>query len=232
MTLEQRWQAAVEDVKNICRQVGRNPEDVKIVAVSKTVGVDVIEQALACGMTDFGENREKPFNEKHALYPQANWHFIGNLQSNKAQQVVGKAHLIHSLDRDSLLKALQKAAAKQGVVQDVLVEVSVSGEESKGGIEPSDLPAFLERLAACENVRCRGLMTMAPRGSLNVAQETFSGLRELSVKMSSLYSGDDTISMAELSMGMSEDYAAAIAEGATMVRIGRKIFSDDFDPAV
>ena len=162
------------------------------------------------------------------MYPQANWHFIGTLQSNKAKQVVGKACLIHSLDRPSLLHAIQKEAAKLGVVQDVLVEVSISGEESKGGIAPADLPAFLEELSSCANIRCRGLMTMAPRGDVETARETFAGLRILAAKMAEEFGGRDNISMNELSMGMSEDWPVAIEEGATMVRIGRKIFSEYF----
>ena len=133
MGLKERWEGVCKEVAEVCEKCGRKPEDVKIIAVSKTVGADVVGEGIELGMTDFGENREKPFNEKLALYPQANWHFIGTLQSNKAKQVVGKACLIHSLDRPSLLHAIQKEAAKLGVVQDVLVEVSISGEESKGG---------------------------------------------------------------------------------------------------
>lgn len=228
MGLKERWETTASEVAELCRKAGRAPEEVRIIAVSKTVGPETIGEALACGMTDFGENREKPFNEKVALYPQARWHFIGNLQSNKAKQVVGKAQLIHSVDRASLLEAIQKEAAKRAIVQDILVEVSISGEESKGGLAPDALPAFLERIAACENVACKGLMTMAPQGDLDVARATFSSLRELAQSMAPYCDGRGSITMSELSMGMSEDYAAAIAEGATMVRIGRKIFSETF----
>ena len=229
MGLKDRWEATCADVADICRRNGRNPEDVKIIAVSKTVGIETVGEGIACGITDFGENRTVPFNEKLAVYPQANWHFIGQLQSRKAKEVVGKAHLIHSVDRTSLLTSIQKAAEKAGVMQDILVEVSVSGEETKGGITPADLPAFLELVAASENVRCKGLMTMAPQGDLDVARSTFEGLRKLALNMSERYGAHDTIAMNELSMGMSEDYAEAIAEGATMVRIGRRIFSEDFE---
>lgn len=229
MGLAQRWQAACEDVASLARDAHRSPEDVRIIAVSKTVGPGVVGEGIACGMGDFGENRTQPFNEKFALYPDARWYLIGQLQSRKAKEVVGKAHLIHSLDRESLLDAIQKQAAKLGVVQDVLVEVSVSGEASKAGIAPAELPALLTRLAACENVACKGLMTMAPRGNLNLAREVFSGLRELAQDMDTEFCGHGSIAMSELSMGMSEDYAQAIAEGATMVRIGRKIFSEDFE---
>lgn len=228
MGLKERWEGVCREVAQACEKCGRKPEDVKIIAVSKTVGPDVVGEGIKLGMTDFGENREKPFNEKLALYPDANWHFIGTLQSNKAKQVVGKACLIHSLDRPSLLHAIQKEAAKLDVVQDVLVEVSISGEKSKGGIAPEDLPAFLEELSSCANIRCRGLMTMAPRGDVETARETFAGLRILAAKMADEFGGRDNISMDELSMGMSEDWPVAIEEGATMVRIGRKIFSEYF----
>ena len=229
MGLAERWLETREEVAQYARQAGRDPQDVRIIAVSKTVGPETVGEGIACGMTDFGENREKPFNEKLALYPQANWHFIGTLQSNKAKQVVGKAHLIHSVDRVSLLDAVQKQAAKLDVVQDILIEVSVSGELSKGGVPVAQLAEFVERVAACANVSCKGLMTMAPRGDMDVARRVFSGLREAAQDMEARYGGHDSISMSELSMGMSEDYPVAIAEGATMVRIGRKIFSEDFE---
>lgn len=228
MGLRQRWDATCADVARICEGCGRDASEVRIIAVSKTVGPDVVGEGIACGMTDFGENREKPFCEKVALFPEASWHFIGTLQSNKAKQVVGRARLIHSVDRESLLHAIEKAAAKLDCLQDILVEVSVSGEKSKGGIAPCALPAFLEAIARCEHVRCEGLMTMAPQGDIDVARKTFAGLQNLAQMMSKYCDERDTISMRELSMGMSEDYPVAIEEGATMVRIGRRIFSDDF----
>jgi pyridoxal phosphate enzyme (YggS family) len=142
--------------------------------------------------------------------------------------VVGKAYLIHSLDRLSLLEEIEKSAAKLECIQKVLVEVSVSGEQSKGGIAPADLPAFIEQIAQCQHVCCEGLMTMAPQGDLAVARQTFVGLENLAQMMSQYCDKRDSISMDELSMGMSEDYAPAIEEGATMVRIGRRIFSENF----
>lgn len=230
MGLKERWEAACAEVAAACEKYGRDPHEVKVLAVSKTVEVPVIAQALECGMTDFGENRVKPFTEKHDLYPQARWHFIGSLQSNKASKVAGVAHLVHSLDHATLLDALERAAAAKGVVQDVLVEVSVAGETAKGGVPALQLAPFIERVAAAPHLRCLGLMTMAPRGDARVARETFAGLRKLAENMAQRYSGHATISMDELSMGMSEDYEQAIAEGSTMVRIGRRIFSEDFKP--
>ena len=219
-TLKQRWDATVADVADICRACGRDPREVRIIAVSKTVEPPVVAQAIEAGALDFGENRTQPFNEKFALYPQARWHLIGQLQSRKAKEVVGKACLIHSLDRSSLLQAVQKEAAKQGCVQEVLVEVSVSGEESK--------PALLEEACGCPNVLVRGLMTMAPAGDLDEARRVFEGLRNVKEAMQAAFGKRDTIMLDELSMGMSQDYAQAIAEGATMVRIGRRIFSAEF----
>ena len=227
-TLKQRWDATVADVADICRACGRDPREVRIIAVSKTVELPVVAQAIEAGALDFGENRTQPFNEKFALYPQARWHLIGQLQSRKAKEVVGKACLIHSLDRSSLLQAVQKEAAKQGCVQEVLVEVSVSGEESKGGIAPAALPALLEEACGCPNVLVRGLMTMAPAGDLDEARRVFEGLRNVKEAMQAAFGKRDTIMLDELSMGMSQDYAQAIAEGATMVRIGRRIFSAEF----
>lgn len=227
-TLKQRWEATRTDVERVCRACGRDPREVRIIAVSKTVEPPVVAEAIEAGAVDFGENRTQPFNEKFSLYPQANWHLIGQLQSRKAREVVGKACLIHSLDRSSLLQAIQKEAAKLDVVQDVLVEVSISGEESKGGIAPELLPALLEEAAAAPNVRVRGLMTMAPAGDPDEARRVFEGLKIVREKMQAAYGSRDTIELNELSMGMSQDYPQAIAEGATMVRIGRRIFSSTF----
>ena len=228
MNLKERWDATCADVTSICVDCGRDPAEGRIIAVSKTVEPAAVAEAIAAGAKDFGENRTQQFTEKHALYPHVRWHMIGQLQSRKAREVVGKACLIHSLDRPSLLNAIQKEAAALACLQDVLIEVNVSGEESKGGIQPHELPAFLEQVAAAQNVRCRGLMTMAPQGDMDVARRTFEGLRNLAQTCAARYASSDSITMDEVSMGMSEDYAAAIAEGATMVRIGRRIFSDDF----
>ena len=228
MTLKDRWDATAADVAQVCRDNGRDPKDVRIIAVSKTVEPPVVAEAIAAGAIDFGENRTQPFNEKYALYPQANWHLIGQLQSRKAKEVVGKACLIHSLDRPSLLDAIQKEAARLGVTQNVLIEVSISGEESKAGIAPADVPALLEQVSGCPNVYVRGLMTMAPFGDLEIARKTFAGLRNLAECLQARYATRDSIDFTELSMGMSNDYVQAIAEGATMVRIGRRIFSENF----
>lgn len=229
MSLETRLSDCKKDLEELCKQAGRNPQDVRLIAVSKTVGLPEVQEAIACGQFDFGENRTCMFTEKQTAFPEARWHFIGSLQSNKAHEVVGKSFLIHSLDRSSLLHELEKQAAKRNMKQDVLIEVNVSGEATKAGISPKELPAFVEEVLQCGHINCKGLMTMAPQGSLTVARKTFAGLRELSDAMQSRYGKHDNITFDELSMGMSNDYACAISEGATMVRIGRKIFSESFE---
>ena len=228
MTLQERLQSCKEEISQLCKEAGRNPKDVRLIAVSKTVGLPQVEEAISCGQMDFGENRSKLFNEKREAFPQANWHFIGRLQSNKAHEVVGKSFLIHSLDRQTLLHAIEKEAAKQNIIQDVLLEVNISGEESKAGLAPENVAAFIEEVLACEHVHCKGMMTMAPIADATIARKTFAGLRKLAQEMKSQYGGRGNISFDELSMGMSNDYASAISEGATMVRIGRKIFSESF----
>lgn len=228
MSLQERWKATVADVERICKECGRDPQDVRIIAVSKTVDTSVVAKAIQAGATDFGENRTQPFNEKHDAYPQVNWHLIGQLQSRKAKEVVGKACLIHSVDRESLLHEIQKRAAALDVVQNVLIEVNVSGEESKGGAKPAGVPHLLELASECPNIYVKGMMTMAPQGDLDIARRTFEGLRVLAQDCQDEYATRGSIALTELSMGMSQDYAQAIAEGATMVRIGRRIFSETF----
>lgn len=229
MTLQSRLQTCKDEIAQICHEVGRDPASVRLIAVSKTVGLPQVSEAISLGQTDFGENRTKLFKEKYEAFPQANWHFIGRLQSNKAHEVVGKSYLIHSLDRMSLLYAIEKSASKLNIVQDVLLEVNISGEESKAGLIPEDVPPFIEELYKCKHVRCLGMMTMAPLGDITIARKTFAGLRKLAQEMKARYEERGTISFDELSMGMSNDYTVAIREGATMVRIGRKIFSESFE---
>ncbi len=228
MALIDRYNAAAAEVAAACISAGRRPEEVKLIAVSKTVELPVVAEAVAAGVADFGENRTQPFAEKQAAFPAANWHFIGQLQSRKAAEVAGRAALIHSVDRLSLITALEKACEKANTTQRILLEVNVSGEATKAGCTPGDLPALLEAVAATQHLQAVGLMTMAPRGSQQAAQKTFAALAKLLSASASAYNTPAKIELRELSMGMSEDFAPAIAEGATMVRIGRRIFSENF----
>jgi pyridoxal phosphate enzyme (YggS family) len=217
-----RYEAVRRRVADSADLVGRDAREITIVAVTKTVGIDAVDSALNAGILDFGENRVQEFVGKHGLFPQARWHFIGTLQTNKVKDVVGRAHLIHSVDSMRLLREIDHRAGMVGVVQPVLIQVNVSGEESKHGLTPLEVHDALVEVAALPNVSVRGLMTMAPFGDLERAREVFRTLKELRDSLRELRLNG--VSLDELSMGMTNDYSVAIEEGATIVRIGRALF--------
>jgi PLP dependent protein len=218
----QRYGAIRRQVADAADAVGRDPADVRIVAVTKTVGVDVVAQALAAGITDFGENRVQEFLGKWGLFPDVRWHFIGTLQTNKVKDVVGKAALIHSVDSLRLLEEIDRRAVQAGLAQPVLLQVNVSGEESKHGFAPGEVGEALAETSQMQGVRVEGLMTMAPFGRPEDARWVFRELRE--VRDSLRETGPDGVELGELSMGMSNDFCVAVEEGATIVRIGGAIF--------
>lgn len=228
MSIRQQYIDVAAQVKDVCLQCGRDPQEVRLVAVSKTVSADRVKDAVDGGAVDFGENRPEQIVEKHGAYPDARWHFIGNIQSRRIKDIVPCASLIHSVFKLEHLQKISSVALAAGKVQDVLIEVNVSGEESKGGITPDQLPAMLEASASLEGVRVCGLMTMAPQGDISVAQQCFADLRELRDSMAPICEDLGLEPLSELSMGMSEDWQCAIAQGATIVRIGRAIFSESF----
>jgi pyridoxal phosphate enzyme (YggS family) len=193
--------------------------------VSKTVGLPEVAVALEAGQLDFGENRSLLFTEKQTAFPQARWHFIGSIQTNKVKHFVGRAALVHSVASEHALAAIARRAQLLNLRQDVLIEVNVSREESKDGIAPSLLPNVLELAQASDGVCVRGLMTMAPQGEPQTARLAFRGLRQLRDESAQKYHAPGSIELYELSMGMSEDYSLAVEEGATIVRIGRTIWT-------
>lgn len=223
MGTKERFEATAAEVARVCEAAGRKPSEVTLVAVSKTVGPDQVAEAIAGGATDFGENRPDQLVPKADEFTQATWHFIGNIQSRRIRDIVGRAALVHSLFEERHARKINDVARERGIVQDVLVEVNVSGEESKSGLAPDQVRAMLQTCADLPNVRVRGLMTMAPQGDLDVARRTFAGLRALRDELQPSFPD-----LTELSMGMSEDWPVAIEEGATIVRIGRAIFSETF----
>ncbi|HLN62932.1 MAG TPA: YggS family pyridoxal phosphate-dependent enzyme [Symbiobacteriaceae bacterium] len=211
-------------VAQAARRAGRTPDSVTIIAVSKTRTVDEIREVLAAGLTHLGENRVQELKEKWpAIGGSATWHLIGSLQTNKAKLAVEMAGLIHSLDRDSLAEELARQAERRGEPCKALVEVNVSGEESKHGITPTELPAFLRRISERGHLQVQGLMTMAPLSeNPEAARPHFRRLRELAHEVEQLRLPN--IDMQHLSMGMSGDFEVAVEEGATLVRIGTAIF--------
>lgn len=206
------------------RRVGRSPDDVQLVAVSKTVDLARIRQAIAAGVRILGENYLQEARAKiETLGNAVHWHFIGHLQTNKATAVVARFDLIHSVDRLKLARALDRAAQKQGKVQDILLEVNLAQEASKSGFAPEAAPELLEAVAALPHLRVRGLMTMPPWFTESEdARPYFRALRELRDRLAA--HARPGVNLTELSMGMSGDFEVAIEEGATLVRIGTAIF--------
>lgn len=229
MGIEQRYDHIAGEVAKICRAAGRDPRSVRIVAVSKTVGLDAVGCALAGGAHDFGENRPDGLIEKEAAYPAETWHFIGNIQSRRIPEIVAAASLIHSLHQIRHAEKIDGAAAAIGKVQDVLLEVNVSGEESKSGLTPEEVGVMLDACAPLHHVRVRGLMTMAPQGDLVAARDTFEQLARVRDETRARLEPERAVVFDELSMGMSEDWREGVRAGATIVRIGRAIFDDAFE---
>jgi len=226
--LEKNYFDIQQAIDSAAVSVGRDPADVLLVAVSKMVGISEIQNAIDAGIHDFGENRTHLLREKQQTFPNENWHYIGNIQTNKLKDVVGKACLIHSVASERALKAIDRLAQKLGIRQSILLEVNVSGEATKEGASPAELPKILEAAGNNPSVQVRGLMTMAPLMHTTEKADTrrvFTALRELRDKMVPIFAGAKNISLNELSMGMSDDFTEAIQEGATMVRIGRRLWS-------
>lgn len=209
------------------RRVGRSPADVTLVAVSKTHPLAAIEAALGCGQRDFGENRFEEWWEKvhvaeeRGLSQQIRWHFIGTIQSRKTGEAVGPVALVHGVDRAKIAQRLSRDAEAAGCVLPVLLEVNVSGEESKHGFAPQELRHGLATLARLPGIQIEGLMTMAPYvEDPEEARPFFRVLRLLRDELAGLQG----LSLPILSMGMTSDFEVAIEEGATHVRIGTAIF--------
>ena len=193
-------------------------------AVSKTHPVEVVVAGSAAGQDVFGENYAQELVAKHDHFAAGAWpefHFIGSLQRNKVKHVVGRAHLIHSVDRESLLREIERRASQRGVVQRILIEVNVGGEDSKSGCAPGDLPGLLRTGQASEHIEVLGLMTLPPFDlDPEEVRPWFEALRRLR----------DEHGLRDLSMGMSHDLEVAVEEGATLVRVGTAIFGARIHP--
>lgn len=215
-------------IDKAAQSAGRTAEDVLLVAVSKTVGAEEIQTAQSAGIHDFGENRTNLLAERQQAFRNEHWHFIGRIQTNKLKEVVGRACLIHSVASEHALEVINKLALKQSIQQRVLIEVNISGEESKDGVSANALLQLLELASTLPGVKVEGLMTMAAvltSEEDTTAGRTFAALRELRDNLVPVFEDAENISLNELSMGMSDDFEDAIKEGATIVRIGRRLWS-------
>ena len=226
MSLAEKIRQVEENIAAAAREVGRDPSEITLVAATKVQTSETIREAIAAGVKVCGENRVQEMTAHLAdnAYEGAKLHFIGHLQTNKVKFVVGRVDLIESVGSQRLLEAIEQQAAKVGVVQDILLEVNVGGEESKSGVSVAELPALAARAAELPHVRLRGLMAIPP-----VAQNKgenrpfFAQMRQLFVDIKEKM--DDNKSVIDcLSMGMSRDYEDAVREGATLVRVGTALF--------
>ncbi len=215
------------NIKNAKEAVGRTSGDVTLIAVTKTVDVDKVLEAIECGVTDVGENKPQELARKYEIIgDKVRWHLIGSLQTNKVKYIIDKVHMIHSLDRVGLCEEIQKRAEKIDRVIDCLVQVNISKEDSKHGLEEEDVIDFIKDVSSkYNNINIKGLMTMAPfTDDEDKIRTVFKKLNNLSLKIESL--NIPKVSMNYLSMGMSNDYKIAIEEGSTIVRVGTSIFGE------
>lgn len=214
------------DIEDAARAAGRDPADIALLAATKTQSSDTIRAAVAAGITLCGENRVQELNAHLAdgAYRGADVHFIGHLQTNKVKYVVGRVALIHSVSSEKLLRAVAAQADKLGLVQDILLEINLAGEESKSGFSPESAPAAARLAAGLGGVRLRGLMCIPPISTHPGENlQFFEALRQLAVDIRREI-GDNMIDMDVLSMGMSGDYRDAVAAGSTCIRVGSALF--------
>jgi len=224
LLIKENCEKVRQRVRDAALRAGRNPDDIHIIAVSKTVDVDRIKAAIDCGITDLGENRVQELVEKFdKIDVKCNWHLIGHLQTNKVKYIIDRVKMIHSLDSLELAEEIQKRAEKAGRCVDVLVQVNVSSEKTKFGVKQEETLELVRKLSRMGNIKVKGLMTIAPLAEdPESVRWVFSGLRKLFIDIKK--ENIDNIDMDYLSMGMSNDFEVAIEEGANMVRIGTAIF--------
>ncbi|HUW23888.1 MAG TPA: YggS family pyridoxal phosphate-dependent enzyme [bacterium] len=224
MSIRENLERIKEKIRVKSELVGRDPQEITLVAVTKTVEADRIEEAIAAGVNIIGESRIQEAKEKYRkVESRIIWHLVGHLQRNKAKDAVKIFDLIHSVDSAKLAKEIDKQARKIGKIQKILVEVNVWGEESKYGLNPEEIITFLQEISGLPNIKIKGLMTVAPLyENPEDCRPCFRKLKELveEIKTENIRN----VEMTYLSMGMSNDFEVAIEEGSNMVRIGRAIF--------
>lgn len=226
-TIRENIETIKLNIKNAKETVSRSSDDITLIAVTKTVDVDKVLEAIECGVTDVGENKPQELARKYEIIgDKVRWHLIGSLQTNKVKYIIDKVHMIHSLDRVGLCEEIQKRAEKIDRVIDCLVQVNISKEDSKHGLNEEDVIDFIKEVSSkYNNIHIKGLMTMAPfTDDEDKIRIVFKKLKNLSLKIEDL--NISNVSMNYLSMGMSNDYKIAIEEGSTIVRVGTSIFGE------
>lgn len=222
MGIRENLETVQKKIAAAAERCGRNAEEIKLVAVTKTYTTEAMNEAVLCGVTDVGENKPQEIRDKFDKVPSVNWHLIGHLQTNKVKYVIDRCCMIHSVDSIKLMEEIERLAVKNGRDIDILIQVNISDEESKSGIAPEELDKLLDYAKNLTKVHIKGLMTIVPKAEFGDVRIHFKNMQQLF---------EDTkkkqyknVSMSELSMGMSGDYETAIEYGATIVRVGSAIF--------
>lgn len=224
--IRENLQQVEENIAKACKAAGRQRSEVTLIAVSKTKPAALIEEAYKEGERDFGENKVQEINDKYPILPKdIKWHLIGHLQRNKVRYIMDKVSLIHSVDSVRLAEQIQAEAVKSGNDMDILIQVNVSGEDTKFGIKEQEAEDIIREIAKFPNIHIKGLMTIAPFTDIpETNRKYFKKLKQLSVDIKR--KNIDNVTMDCLSMGMTGDYQVAIEEGATLVRVGTGIFGE------
>lgn len=222
MCIESRLNDVKARIRAAAKECGRVPEDIKLIAVTKTYPIEAMNEAIRLGVTDIGENKPQEIRDKFDNVSPVNWHLIGHLQTNKVKYIIDRCTLVHSVDSIKLMAEIDRQAQDHNRDIDILIQVNISGEESKSGIAPDELPLLLEYAKNLTNTHVKGLMTIAPKCDIDEVSRHFSNMKDLFDQTAK--QSYKNVTMTELSMGMSGDFETAIKHGATMVRIGSLIF--------
>ena len=224
--LQEQYEEVQKKIEAACHRCGRDRSEVTLIAVSKTKPLEMLQEIYDLGERNFGENKVQELTGKYEAMPKdIHWHMIGHLQRNKVKYIIDKVELIHSVDSLRLAKTISEEAEKHGCTAHILLEVNVAGEESKFGMTVEEAPGLAEEIALLPNIRIDGLMTIAPFvEDPEENRPVFRKLKKLSVDIKT--KNINNVTMAVLSMGMTNDYEIAIEEGATMVRVGTAIFGE------
>lgn len=226
MSISENLSKVRQNIADAAKRAGRNPDEITLVAVTKTRTAEEINEAASLGVTDIGENKPQEVRDKFAdVTPGLKWHMIGHLQTNKIKYIIDRVCMIHSVDSIHLMDEIDRQAQKHGIIMDILIQVNISGEETKQGCRPDELHDILTHAGTLSNIRVKGLMTIAPKTDNCVTNKLhFDNIRKLFVDISQ--KKYDNVIMESLSMGMSGDYETAIECGATIVRVGSAIFGE------
>lgn len=224
MDLMKNINEVYKNIEKAASIANRDPNDITLIAVSKTKPIEMLISAKECGLKIFGENKVQEVMDKSLHIEDISWHFIGKLQKNKVKYIIDKVDLIHSLDSISLAEEINKRAEKKGIIVNVLIQINIGDEVTKSGIHKDDLESFIKDIKEFKNIKVCGLMAIPPKCEKEEARGYFKQMKNLFDHLKDFE--DDSIKMQYLSMGMTGDYEVAIEEGSNMVRVGTGIFGE------